>query len=201
MLQAKSWDAPEAVELPAWWKTLSKFDISATAITLGHGQSLEVLFKRAISIRYCAVHRRPQIPVQEVEGMVRDAWSLSQALQDDSRDTQLLYWQRELENLVANLKSRTNSQREAAEAELWNIHNSKVEIEEKLAELESRASQLTKSLELEGRTHQPVDVEALRPLEETFSRRAIATDLPVTAQHQVWQWIENSVGMIINLST
>jgi hypothetical protein len=46
---------------------------------------LAVLFKRAISIRHCAVHRRPQIPVKKLEEIVRDAWLLSQALQDDSR--------------------------------------------------------------------------------------------------------------------
>ncbi|PVH71122.1 hypothetical protein DL98DRAFT_521236 [Cadophora sp. DSE1049] len=34
MLKDNSWDAPEAVELPAWWKTLSKCDIPATAINL-----------------------------------------------------------------------------------------------------------------------------------------------------------------------
>jgi hypothetical protein len=45
-----------------------------------------------------------------------------------------------LENFVAHLQLRTSSQREAAEAELWNIHNAKVEIEERLAELESRAA-------------------------------------------------------------
>ena len=126
MLEAHGWDAPEAVEITAWWKTLSKCDIPATAIALSHGQSLAVLFKRAISIRHCAVHRRPQIPVKEVEEMVRDAWLLSQALQDDLRAAQLLHWHKELENLVAHLRLRTNSQREAAEAELRNIHNAKV---------------------------------------------------------------------------
>ncbi|PVH67591.1 hypothetical protein DL98DRAFT_543032 [Cadophora sp. DSE1049] len=84
---------------------------------------------------------------------------------------------RELENLVAHLKLRTNSQREAAEAELRNIHNAKVEIEERLAELELRASQLTQSLEMEGRTHRPIDVEALQPLEEALSRPALAKAL------------------------
>jgi hypothetical protein len=64
------------------------------------------------------------------------------------------------------------------------------------AELELRASQLTQSLEAEGRTHQPIDVEALRPLEEALSRPALTKALSVIAQNQVWQWIENSVGMI-----
>jgi hypothetical protein len=199
MLEANGWDAPEAVELTKWWKTLSKCDIPATAIALSHGQSLAVLFKRIISIRHCAVHRRPQIPVKEVEEMVRDAWLLSQALQDDLRAAQLLHWHKELENLVAHLQLRTNSQREAAEAELRNIHNAKVEIEERLAELESRASQLTQSLEAEGRTHRSIDIEALRSLEEALSRPALAKALPVIAQDQAWQWIDNSVGMIIDL--
>ncbi|KAH6692753.1 hypothetical protein BKA61DRAFT_451556, partial [Leptodontidium sp. MPI-SDFR-AT-0119] len=138
MLEANGWDTPEAVELDEWWKTLSKCDIPATAIALSHGQSLVALFKRAIFIRHCAVHRRPRIPVKKVEEIVWDAWLLSQALQDDLRAAQLLHWHKELENLVAHLQLRTNSQREAADAELRNIHNAKVEIEERLAELESR---------------------------------------------------------------
>jgi len=97
------------------------------------------------------------------------------------------------------LQLRTNSQREAADAEFRNIHNAKVEIEERLAELESRASQLTQSLGAEGRTHRPIDAEALESLEEALSRPTLAKALPITAQDQVWQWIENSVGMIINL--
>ena len=124
---------------------------------------------------------------------------LSEALQDDLRATQLLRWHKELENLIAYLQSRTHSQRKAAEAELRNIHNAKIEIEEKLAELESRASQLSQSLEAEGRTHRLIDVEALRSLEEALNRPALAKALLITAQDQVWQWIENSVGMIINL--
>ena len=202
-MEANGWDAPEAVELTKWWKAFSKCDIPTTAIALSHGQSLAVLFKRAISIRHCAVHRRPQIPVKKVEEMVRDAWLLSQALQDDLRAAELLRWHKELENLVVHLQLRTNSQREAVEAELRNIHNVKVEIEERLAELESRASQLTKTLEAEGRTHRPIDADALRSLEEALSRpalpKALPKALPITAQDQVWQWIENSVGMIINL--
>jgi hypothetical protein len=198
-LEANGWDAPEAVELSKWCTTLSKCDIPATAITLSHGQSLAVLFERAISIRHCAVHRHQRIPVKKVEEMVRNAWLLSQALQDDLRAARLLHWHKELENIVAHLQLRTNSQREAAEAELRNIHDAKVEIEERLAELKSRASQLTQSLKAEGRTHRPIGVEALRSLEEALSRLALAKALPVTAQDQVWQWIENSLGMIINL--
>ncbi|KFZ19882.1 hypothetical protein V502_03443 [Pseudogymnoascus sp. VKM F-4520 (FW-2644)] len=199
MLEANGWDAPEAVELTKWWTTLSKCDIPATAIALGHGQSLAALFRRAKSIRHCAVHRHPRIPVKDVGEMVRDAWLLSQALRDDLRAAQLLHWHKELEKLVAHLHLRTISQREAAEAELQNIHNAKVEIENRLAELESRSSQLTQSFEAEGRTHRPIDAEALHPLEEALSRPALAKALPITAQDQVWQWIENSVDMITNL--
>ncbi|KAH6675970.1 hypothetical protein B0J14DRAFT_561664 [Halenospora varia] len=155
MLEANGWEAPEAVELTEWWKTLSKYHIPTTAIALSHGQSLAVLFKRVKFIRHCAVHRRPQIPVKKVEGM-------------------FLHWHKELENLVAHLQSRTDSQREAAEAELRDIHSAKVEIEERLAELESRASQLTQSLEAEGRTHRPIDIEALPSLEEALNRPALA---------------------------
>ena len=161
-----------------------------------HGQSLAALFGRAIHIRHCAVHRRPQIPISKVEEMIRDAWLLSQALQDDLRTAQLLHWRKELESLVEHLELRTNSRREAAEAELRNIQNAKVETEERLAELELRASQLTQSLEAEGRTHQPIDVEALRPLEEALNRPALSKALSVISQDQVWQWIENSVGML-----
>jgi hypothetical protein len=199
MLEANGWDAPEAVELTKWWKTLSKCDIPAAATALSPGQSLAVLFRRAIYIRHCAVHRRPQISVKKVEEMVRDAWLLSQALQDDLRAMQLLHWHKELENLVAHLQLRTNSQKEAAEAELQNIHNAKVEIEERLAELESRASQLTRSLEAEGRTHRPIDIEALRPLEEALSSPTLGKALPIIALDQAWQWIGNSVGMIMDL--
>jgi hypothetical protein len=196
MLEANGWDAPEAVELSKWWKALSKCDIPPTAIALSQGQSLAVLFRRAIHIRHCAVHRRPQIPVNKVKEMIRDAWLLSQALQDDLRATRLLHWCKELESLVEHLELRTNSQREAAEAELQNIQNAKVETEERLAELELCASQLTQSLEVEGRTHRPIDVEALRPLEEALSRSAPTKTLSVIAQDQVWQWIESSMGMI-----
>ncbi|KAH8674394.1 hypothetical protein BGZ60DRAFT_403819, partial [Tricladium varicosporioides] len=199
ILEANGWDAPEAVELTIWWKTLSKCDIPATAIALSHGQSLAVLFKRAISIRHCAVHRRPQIPVKKVEEMVRDARSLSQALQDELRAAQLLHWHKELENLVAHLQSRTKSQRGAAEAELRNICNAKVEVKERLAELELRASQLTQAIEVEGRTHRPIDIEALRCLEEALRRPALVKALPVTTQDQVWQWVKKSMGMVINL--
>jgi len=184
MLEANGWDAPEAAELTKWWEALSKCDIPATATALSHGQSLKVLFRRAISIRHGAVHRRPQIPVKKVEEMVRDAWLLSQALQDDLRAAQLLHWHKELETLVAYLQLRTNSQREAAEAELRNIHNAKVEIEERLAELESRASQLTQSLETEGRTHRPIDIKVLQSLEEVLRRPALAKALPAIALDQ-----------------
>ncbi|KAL5344763.1 hypothetical protein ACLOAV_010160 [Pseudogymnoascus australis] len=190
MLEANGWDAPEAVELTKWWTTLSKCDIPATAIALGHGKSLAILFKRAISIRHCAVHRRPQIPVTNVGEMVRDAWLLSQALQDDLRAAQLLHWHKELEKLVAHLHLRTNLQRRAAEAELQNIHNAKVDIENRLAELESRSSQLTQSFEAEGKLHRPISAEALQSLEEALSKPALVKALPITAQDQVWQWIE-----------
>jgi hypothetical protein len=92
-----------------------------------------------------------------------------------------------------------NTLPEAAEAELRNIHNTKIEIEERLAELESRASLVTKSLNAEGRTHRPIDSEALRSLEETLSRPALTRALPVIALDQAWQWIGNSLGMIIDL--
>lgn len=46
-----------------------------------------------------------------------------------------------------------------------------------------------------GRTHRPIDVEALRSLESALRRPA----LPVTAKDQVWQWVENTMAMIINL--
>jgi hypothetical protein len=131
--------------------------------------------------------------------MVRDAWLLSQALQDDLRAAQLLHWHKELENLVAYLQLRTSSQREAAEAELRNIHNAKVEIEEGLVELESRASHLLQSLKAEGRTHRPIDIEALRSLEEAISTPAPASARPVTVLDQAWQWISNRVGVIIDL--
>ncbi|KAF8853500.1 hypothetical protein BDZ45DRAFT_76595 [Acephala macrosclerotiorum] len=199
MLEAKGWDASEAVELTKWWKTLSKCDIPAAATALNHGQSLAVLFKRTESIRHCAVHRCPEIPVKKVEEMVRDAWSLCRALQDDLRAAQLLHWHKELENLVAHLQLAASSQREAAEAELRNIHNEKVETEEKLAELKLRASQLTQSLRTKNTTHRPIDIEALRSLEEAVSRPAPARALPVTALDQAWHWIRNSVGMIMDL--
>jgi hypothetical protein len=77
ILEANGWDTPEAVELSKWWKALSKCDISPIAIALSQGQSLAVLFRRTISIRHCAIHRRPQIPVNKVEEMIRDAWLLS----------------------------------------------------------------------------------------------------------------------------
>ncbi|OBT74273.1 hypothetical protein VF21_07416 [Pseudogymnoascus sp. 05NY08] len=199
MLEANGWDAPEAVELTKWWTTLSKCDIPAIAIALGHGQLLAILFKRAISIRHCAVHRRPQIPVKDVGEMVRDAWLLSQALQDDLRAAQLLHWHEELEKLVAHLQLRTSSQREAAEAELKDIHNEKDAIKNRLAELESRSSQLTQSFEAEGRTHRPIDAEALQPLEVALNRPALAKGLPITTQDRVSQWIKKSVDMITNL--
>lgn len=191
MLEANGWDAPEAVELTKWWKPLSKCDIPTTAISLSHGQSLAVLFKRATSIRNCAVHRRPQIPVMKLEEMLRDAWLLSQALRDDLRATHILHWHKELENLVAHLQSRTNSQREAAEAELRDIHKAKIELEEKQAELDSRAKQLTQSLEAVGRTHRPIDVEALQSLEDAISWPALAKAPLTIAQDQIWQQIEN----------
>jgi len=53
--------------------------------------------------------------------------AVPKALQDDFRATQLLNWHRELENIVAHLQLRINTQREAAEAELHNIHNAKAE--------------------------------------------------------------------------
>jgi hypothetical protein len=68
-------------------------------------------------------------------------------------------------------------------------------MEESLAKLKSRTSQLTRSLEAEGKTHLPIDVEALRSLESALRRPA----LPVTAKDQVWQWVENTMAMIINL--
>lgn len=103
---------------------------------------------------------------------------LSQALQDDLRATRPLHRCKELESLVEYLELRINSQREPAEAELRNIHNAKlVETVEMLAELELRVSQLTQSLEAEGRTHQPTDVEALRPLEEELNRPALTKAL------------------------
>jgi len=183
ILETNDWDAPEAVELNTWWRIFSKCNIPTTAITLSHGQSLTVLFKRAIFIRHCAVHRRPHIPLEKMEEMVQDAVLLSQALQDDLRATQLLHWHKELANLVAYLQSRTNSHREAAEAELQNIHHAKVEIKERLAELESRAGQLTQSLKAEGKTHRPIDVEALQSLEEALSRSALVSSGQSSAFH------------------
>jgi hypothetical protein len=189
ILEEHGWDAPEAVELNKWWMTLRKCDIPAAAIAVSPGQSLSVLFKRAASIRNCAVHRRPQIPVKIVEQMVRDAWLLSQALKDYSRAAQLQYWHTELENLVTHLQLRTDSQREAAEAELRNIHSTKAEIEEKLADLETRSSQLTHFLEVESKAHRTIDIEALQSLDQALSRPAPARTLPAIALNQAWRWI------------
>lgn len=108
MLEASGWDAPEAVELSKWWRTISKCNIPAAATLLSPGQSLAALFGRAINIRH-SVHRHPQITVKKVEEMVRDAWLLSRALQDDLRAKQLLHWHWELESLVTHLQIRTNS--------------------------------------------------------------------------------------------
>ena len=199
ILEANGWDAPEAVELNKWWMILSKCDIPIAATALSPGQSLAGLFRRAARIRHCAVHRLRHIPIKKVEEMVRDAWLLSQALQDDFRATQLLHWHKELENLVAHLKLRTNFQREAAEAELHNIHNAKVEMEEKLAELESRASQLMQSLEAEGRTHRPIDIEVLHPLEEALGHPTLARAPLATALDHAWRWVGNRLGMIVDL--
>ena len=199
VLEANGWDAPEAVELTKWEETFKKCDIPAAATDLSHGQSLAALFRHTIRIRHCAVHRVPQVPIKKVEKMVRDAWLLSRALQDDFRATQLLHWHKELESLVANLQLRTNSQRDAAEAELQNIHNAKVEIEENLAELESRARQLTHSLEAEGRTHRPIDIELLRPLEEALGNPTLARAPLVTALDQAWRWVGNRLGMMVDL--
>jgi hypothetical protein len=189
ILEAHGWDAPEAVELSKWWMTFRKCDIPAAAIAVSPGQSLSLLFNRATSIRNCAVHRRPQIPVKIVEQMVRDACLLSQALQDDSRAAQLQHWHKELENLVTHLQLRTNSQREAAETQLRNIHNTKAEIEGMLAELESRASQLTHFLEVESTAHRAIDSEALRLLDEAISRPAPVIALPAITLNQAWRWI------------
>jgi len=199
MLEANGWDAPEAVELNKWGMILSKCDIPVAATALSPGQSLAGLFRSARKLRNCAVHRLPHISVKKIEKMVRDAWLLSRALQDDFRATQLLHWHKELESLVANLQLRTNSQREAAEAELQNIHNAKVEIEENLAELESRARQLTHSLEAEGRTHRPIDIELLRPLEEALGNPTLARAPLVTALDQAWRWVGNRLGMMVDL--
>ena len=76
--------------------------------------------------------------------------------------------------------------------ELRNIHNAKVEMEERLAELESSASRLAQILEAEGRAYRPIDAEAL-------SMPAPPKALPVIIKDRVWEWIENCVGMIINL--
>jgi hypothetical protein len=96
------------------------------------------------------------------------------------------------------LQLRTDSQRQAAEAELRNIQNAKVELEDKLAKLESKASQLTQSLKLDGRTHRQIETEALRSLEEALSRPTLAKSLPAIALDQAWQWIGNSVSMVID---
>ena len=189
ILEEHGWDAPEAVELNKWWMTLRKCDIPAAAIAANPDQSLSVLFKRAASIRNCAVHRRPQIPVKIVEQMVRDAGLLSQALKDYSRAGQLQYWHKELENLIMHLQLRTDSQREAAETQLRNIHNTKAEIEEMLVELDSRASQLTHFLEVESKAHRAIDIEALQSLDQALSRPAPARALPAIALNQAWRWI------------
>ena len=92
------------------------------------------------------------MPIIRVEEMVRDAWLLSQALRDDLRAAQIRRWHKELESLIAQLRSRTNTQRGAAEVELWELHSEKVELEERLAQVESKVNQLTQSLEAEGKT-------------------------------------------------
>ena len=189
VLEANGWDAPEAVELTKWEETFKKCDIPAAATDLSHGQSLAALFRHTIRIRHCAVHRVPQVPIKKVEKMVRDAWLLSQALKDYSRAAQLQYWHTELENLVTHLQSRTESQREAAETQLRNIHNTKAEIEEMLAELDSRASQLTHFLEVESKAHRAIDIEALQSLDQALSRPALARALPAIALNQAWRWI------------
>jgi hypothetical protein len=189
ILETHGWDAPEAVELSKWWMTLRKCDIPVAAIALSPDQSLSVLFKRANSIRHCAVHRRPQIPVKIVEQMVRDAWLLAQALQDNLRAAQLLKWHKELEGLVTHLQLRADSQREVAETELRNIHSSKTVIEEELAKLDSRASQLTHFLEVKGRAHRAIDIEALQSLDQALGRPTPAKAPPATALNQAWSWI------------
>jgi hypothetical protein len=187
--------------LTEWWKTLSKYLVPATAITLSRGHSLAALFKRVKSIRHCAVHRRAHIFVKKVEETVRDACLLRAALRDDLGAAHLRYWHKELESLVVYLQVRTNSQRDAAEAELRDIHKAKFEIEERLVELESRASQLTQSLEAEGRSHRVIDIDTLRSLEEALCRPALANAPPVIAQDQVLQWIDNSMGMMVALKS
>ena len=86
---------------------------------------------------------------------------------------------------MVHLYLRTKSLREVTEAELWNIYNTKVEIEEKLAELEPRVSQLTRSLEVEGRTYWLIDIEVLCPLEDILGCLTLARALLATTLDQV----------------
>ncbi|KAG9231369.1 hypothetical protein BJ875DRAFT_122408 [Amylocarpus encephaloides] len=201
ILEAHSWDTSEAVELTDWWETLSKRQVPVAAMDLSQGQPLAVLFKRVKYIRHSAVHRDPQMPIKRVEEMVRDAWLLSQALRDDLRAAQIGRWHKELESLVAQLRSRTNTQRGAAEVELWELHKEKVELEERLAQVESKVNQLTQSLEVEGKTRQIFDIEELRPLEMALNSPALAKALTVYAQDQPWHSIHSEPGMVVDADT
>jgi hypothetical protein len=104
-----------------------------------------------------------------MEEMIRDAWLLASALRDDSRATQFLHWHRKLESLVLHLEVSKQSQKEAIEAELQDIYREKAQLEERIFELDKRAENAIRSLDVESNTRRPVDLKSLKSLEETFN--------------------------------
>lgn len=65
------------------------------------------------------------------------------------------------------------------------MYEKTAKLEDRLAKLEARASPVTQLLGPEGKTHQPVHIEALSPLEEAFNILALFKALLAMAEDQV----------------
>jgi len=80
-LKRKSWDCPEAGELRAWIRGLSKEFSSNPVFDMGEDEFDQILEKGG-GIRHAAVHRVP-VSGQEIQRLIEDARAMAEILDDE----------------------------------------------------------------------------------------------------------------------
>ncbi|KAG0128059.1 hypothetical protein HOY82DRAFT_43273 [Tuber indicum] len=122
-LKRKSWDCPEAGELTAWIRGLSKEFSSNPVFDMGEDE-FDLILKKGGEIRHAAVHR-VSVSGLEIQSLIEDARAMAEILDDEEVEGRL----REIDEIkvVVDNNIQTLLDRRAAKEEKLRLELEKLE--------------------------------------------------------------------------
>ncbi|RPA88985.1 hypothetical protein L873DRAFT_1723761 [Choiromyces venosus 120613-1] len=122
-LKRKSWDCPEAGELTAWIRGLSKEFSSNPVFDMGEDE-FDLILKKGGEIRHAAVHR-VSVSGQEIQRLIEDARAMAEILDDEEVEGRL----QEIEEIkaVVDKNIQTLLDKRAAKEEKLRLELEKLE--------------------------------------------------------------------------